>query len=1674
MRDIRILCAAKAVASTVLSFCTSWCELLNLVGNHAERLILPSLMLIFAGLFATSTSAQESICAEVKIEIKQKLSLERQAFDAVLKINNGLADLSVENVSVSLWFKDETGNAVISTSDANNTTAAFFVRQDSLTNLSGIDGTGVVPPKSSGSVKWLIIPTVGAGGLTPSGKIYQVGAQLSYKLGSQVLVVDVAPETITVKPQPQLVLDYFLPGDVYADDAFTPQTEPAEPFTLGVRVKNVGGGIAKSAKVESAQPKIIENKQGLLIGFQIIESYLQDAPADKTLLINFGDIQPSASKMGRWNMLTTLAGRFTEFTAEYSHADSLGGTLTSLIQAVNTRLLVHDVKVDLPGRDNVRDFLAIEGNGFKVYESDGVDNNVIDQSAAATLQARAGGGYDLVFPATTGLAYAKVTDPNNGNSPVGAVTRSDGKVIPTENSWLSKRRNTDNITFSYFINFFDTNTTGRYQVQLAASNFASLSGVVFDDVNANGSKEPTEPGIGTTQVTLGGTNASGQTVNTPAYADQQGAWSFVGLQPGTYSLKVSSSPNRVDGIHTAGSAGGVVGADVISNIQLSAGSVGTNYLFAKKLASNNNGTQADLALGLTVSPATVLVNQNATLVYRVVNNGPAAASAVQVAAPLVAGLTLVSSSATTGSLANGVWMVGNLASGQNATLTVVAKVTATAPVTVTGTASSSTPDPNAANNSASGIISVNAKSADVRITTTTSTQTDAAGKKAFVLVNAANFGPDVAEALMVNVTLPTNVASVGSSATVGTYANGVWTIGTLNANTSATLRLVFTLADVQPVVVVAQVSATTSADPEAANNTSAITINAAGAQADLNVVTSTSVRNLTANSESLVTTNVTNNGADNAANVSVANTIPAGLTVLGSLTNKGSFDPATKAWSIGSLGAGQVATLTHRLQSSTTSAVDLLSAATATTTDPVLADNRSLVKMGNAALPDLALTSVTTPARAGAGVAVSNTLTVTNNGPANATNVRVDLLVPSAFTVTDNLASVGTVDLTSGVWTVGNLEAGTSATLTITGSASTPQSIEFFAQATASEADTSIADNIAQSSVDTLQSDVAIAIKADRATQVKNKSVKYTITATNFGPDIASGIAVLVARSAGLSITASSTLKGTFDAATGIWTLGDLLDNKSATLSITALVNSTNVTETVTASAQPLTQSVDLNPANNQATVTINSPNEANLSVTQTAPASIASLSTYAYNIVVSNAGPAAANGARFTNNIPETLKVISVACTGANGAVCPTGAIAPINAQSITIPTLPANGTATFTVTVQAPKTLNTSITNVASISPPSGVIDKVATDNSASLKVITTAGSKTVLAATASTTTYLNPATLTATVTNGVVGGPTPTGNVLFRRDGVPAAILALDATGKAVLVTRTLARGQRLMTAEYLGDAVNPPSTSGTAKVTVGAPVPAVTLSAPKLDFTDQGVLSESVEQTIVLTNSGNAPLNITAITLTGTNKLDFNLGGTCVVGSQAIDAECTLIVKFKPVALGTRTATVTVKHNASSASSAITLKGIAVAPQTVTTFTEATPTATGDFTASFTGGGVACTFTTTGTLPVTGDVNSPADPIPATWSFPHGLAKMEASNCTAGSRLTFTFTFPTAVPATARIWVYGKTTTSATPAWFQITGTNSGNTVTANLADGANGDIDITRNGMISTLIGLGTK
>ncbi len=428
---------------------------------------VPIIVLICFSLASYSWAADNSVCARVKLEIRQEMTLERQAFDAHMAIHNGLTHIALENIDVDVNFADKDGNSVLASSDPNNTNALFFIRLDNMVNITSVDGTGRVDPSSSADIHWLIIPAPGASNGLVQGALYYVGATLRYTIGGQPNVTEVSPDYIFVKPMPEMTLDYFLPSDVYGDDAFTPEIEPPVPFSLGVRVKNSGSGVARSLKIDSAQPKIVDNAQGLLVGFNIESTEVNGKPVPNSLLADFGEIQPNASGVARWMMTCTLSGRFVEFKAEFSHSDELGGKMTSLLEGVNVHFLVRDVLIDLPGRDTIRDFLAKDGDVYRVFESEGVDTEVTDQSAHSVLQFLRQSGADTVYslsvPATAGFMYVRLTDPFGGQKILKEVVRSDGKGIKRDNAWLSKVRERSD-PWQYFFNLFDANTTSSYTV----------------------------------------------------------------------------------------------------------------------------------------------------------------------------------------------------------------------------------------------------------------------------------------------------------------------------------------------------------------------------------------------------------------------------------------------------------------------------------------------------------------------------------------------------------------------------------------------------------------------------------------------------------------------------------------------------------------------------------------------------------------------------------------------------------------------------------------------------------------------------------------------------------------------------------------------------------------------------------------------------------------------------------------------------------------------------------------------------------------------------------------------------------------------------------------------------------------------------------------------------------
>jgi hypothetical protein len=89
------------------------------------------------------------------------------------------------------------------------------------------------------------------------------------------------------------------------------------------------------------------------------------------------------------------------------------------------------------------------------------------------------------------------------------------------------------------------------------------------------------------------------------------------------------------------------------------------------------------------------------------------------------------------------------------------------------------------------------------------------------------------------------------------------------------------------------------------------------------------------------------------------------------------------------------------------------------------------------------------------------------------------------------------------------------------------------------------------------------------------------------------------------------------------------------------------------------------------------------------------------------------------------------------------------------------------------------------------------------------------------------------------------------------------------------------------------------------------------------------------------------------------------------------------------------------------------------------------------------------------------------LPPGYTFPHGLLKLKLTTGSAGSTATVVTTYPTALPAGTVYWKYGKTTSNPTAHWYQFAGAAiAGNTVTLTLTDGADGDDDVTANGVIT--------
>ena len=131
--------------------------------------------------------------------------------------------------------------------------------------------------------------------------------------------------------------------------------------------------------------------------------------------------------------------------------------------------------------------------------------------------------------------------------------------------------------------------------------------------------------------------------------------------------------------------------------------------------------------------------------------------------------------------------------------------------------------------------------------------------------------------------------------------------------------------------------------------------------------------------------------------------------------------------------------------------------------------------------------------------------------------------------------------------------------------------------------------------------------------------------------------------------------------------------------------------------------------------------------------------------------------------------------------------------------------------------------------------------------------------------------------------------------------------------------IATGAGFQTSNFISQA------GGIFAVPVPSPVPAVTVAPSALTFTVQNTGTSSAAQNVVLTNFGEAPLDISSIT----PSKDFSQTDDCGPSLQA-GSNCTIGVTYSPTVTGNDVGTMTITDNAFTGTQTVALSGTGTAP------------------------------------------------------------------------------------------------------------------------------------------------
>ncbi len=688
--------------------------------------------------------------------------------------------------------------------------------------------------------------------------------------------------------------------------------------------------------------------------------------------------------------------------------------------------------------------------------------------------------------------------------------------------------------------------------------------------------------------------------------------------------------------------------------------------------SNNTGkttdelsASADLAITKTAQPAPVQAGQPVTYKLTITNNGPSAAQSVTVTDPVPAPLKYASATTSRGSCdqAGGTvtCTIGTVAPGDEITVNVVANVpSGTPPNELANTAkvASPTPDPNADNNTATYTLLTGAQ-ANITLTKSVSPDPVVAGEAITYTLTVGNAGPSDAQSVTMGDDVPAAVTGVSASATGGATCKAsddrvTCELATLTAGDSFVVTVTGTVAPgTAPGALTntASAGAKTPEDPTDSDNTATSTTTVQ-AKADLSIAKD-APKTVVAGNELTYTLTVHNAGPSDAVGAVVTDTLPAGTTYVRGSSSVGDClqDPSVAEPVVicpaGRLkpGADLVITLVVTVGPAIAPGT-LTNAATVSsqTPDPNDANNRDTADTVVKAEANLSITKSVKPSPLVAGGEGLYTLTVHNAGPSTAQAVTVTDTLPNGVSVLEATSAEG--NCTKEVsCTLGTMGPGADAVVQIRVKVDSAQTAPLTntAGVISTTPDPEIEDNTSTIVTKVEQSaDLAVIKTSDEQSATAGGGVIYRLTVVNNGPSDATEVTLKDTLPTGLTIVKvepNCPITGSkIECA-----LGTLGAGKSATVVVTAVLDSAYSAKTVANTATATSPVPDPDDSNNSSTVTIPVGTSADLQVTkQSEPETVTPGSTFDYAIVVTNAGPSVARSVVVTDPIPAGLTVVS------------------------------------------------------------------------------------------------------------------------------------------------------------------------------------------------------------------------------------------------------------------------------------------------------------------------------------------------------------------------------------------------------------------------------------------------